>query len=158
MAAVVLISAGLSAAVRFRLEVFRVEGSSMAPTLHEGQYIVATKSNQGKRQLPSRGTLVVFQDSPADFFRVCVKRVIGLPGEKVEVRKACIYINDQHLHEPYVVAPGHYGWGPATVPPAQYFVLGDDRRTSYDSSSWGWLSDQRIIGTVRLSGWPPQWH
>lgn len=79
-----------------------------------------------------------------------IKRVIGLPGEKVEVKSGKVFINNQPLVEKYIAEPPQYTWGANTVPAKSYFVLGDNRNNSYDSHFWGFVPQNYIIGTVGI--------
>lgn len=145
--------------VRVALQNFRVEGSSMRPNLHNGEYILVNKIDY-MLSSPHRGDVVVFRAVPAgepdkDF----IKRVIGLPGEVVAVKNHTVYINQHPLHETYI-RNGYvetYTFGPQKVPPGDYFVLGDNRNDSFDSSRWAspWLPKGDIIGKAWISYWPP---
>jgi signal peptidase I len=143
--------------VRVALQNFKVEGDSMYPNLHNGEYILVNKIDY-KIRSPQRGDIIVFQATPAgqpdkDF----IKRVIGLPGETVAVRDQSIWINGKRLNEPYIqpLYRPTYSWGPKKVPSGDYFVLGDNRNNSQDSHLWGWLPRQYIIGKAWISYWPP---
>jgi signal peptidase I len=140
--------------VRFFLfENYRVVGSSMVPTLENDEYLVVSKLNYRIGE-PQRGDIIVFQD-PRDPTRKLIKRVIGLPGEVVEIRQGYVYINGQQLDEPYTNGPGGYTVPSTPIPAGQYYVLGDNRRNSSDSHSWGMLNGDTIVGKAWLSYWPP---
>ena len=162
--------------VRSAVQNFRVEGSSMDPSLADGQYLIVNKAiyahinlNPISRILPfiepgddpewyvfrqpSRGDVVVFR-FPSDPKRDFIKRIIGEPGDTVEVRGGTVYINGQLLDEPYITNKASYNYGPTTVPPKQFFVLGDNRNNSYDSHVWGFVPRENIIGQAWLSYWP----
>jgi signal peptidase I len=132
---------------------FQVRGSSMEPTLHDGQYLVIGKLIYWIRP-PERGDIIVFQppNSPADDY---IKRVVGLPGEQVEIRDGAVWVNGVLLEEPYVANPGFYSslW---SLGDGEYFVLGDNRSNSSDSRSWGVLPVENIIGRAWLCYWPPE--
>ncbi len=145
--------------VRVALQNFKVEGYSMYPNLHDGEYILVNKISYMLHS-PHRGDIVVFNATPAgpqykdkDF----IKRVIGLPGETVAVHNDSVYINGHALSEPYI-APFYrptYNFPAQKVPPNDYFVLGDNRNDSQDSHIWGWLPRKYIIGKAWVSYWPP---
>lgn len=132
----------------------RVDGYSMEPNLYDKQYLIVNKVVYRLRP-PERGDVVVFRfpDDPQQEF---IKRIIGLPGEQVEIREGQVYINDQLLEEQYYVNAGSYSWGPATVGAGEYFVLGDNRAQSNDSHTWGMLPVENIVGKAWISLWPPQ--
>jgi signal peptidase I len=162
-------------AVRAMVQNFRVEGSSMQTSLHDGQYILINKAIYTKVNLgfldflpffdagddpnqyifrpPQRGDVVVFR-FPNDPTRDFIKRVIAEPGEVVEVRDGLVLINGKPLEESYITNRPHYSYGPKKVPPKHYFVLGDNRNNSYDSHVWGMLSEDNIIGQAWISYWP----
>lgn len=131
---------------------FRIEGPSMKPTLHEGQYLIISKVVY-RLHPPRRGDIIVFHH-PRDSTRDLIKRVVGLPGEEVEVRNNQVLINGAPLEEPYVA---HWGGRSAhhTLGPDEYFVLGDNRPNSDDSRSWGGLERDMIVGKAWVAYWPP---
>ncbi len=140
--------------VRGVLENFKVEGSSMEPNLYTGQYLIVNKV-QYSLNPPERGDIVVFK-APKTPEKNFVKRIIGLPDEKVEVRQGQMYVNDKLLYEPYIDARFGYSWGPAVVGDDEFFVLGDNRNNSSDSHSWGMLPKANVIGKAWICYWPPQ--
>lgn len=111
---------------------------------------------------PQRGDIIVFV-TPEDETRDYIKRVIGLPGDKVEVRNKRVFINGQPLTEPYAqhvdpaVLPHHVSprdnLGPLTVPPDSYFVMGDNRDQSQDSRFWGFVRSEKIRGKAFIIYW-----
>lgn len=133
---------------------FRIEGSSMEPSLHDGEYVLISKVSYWFGQ-PRRGDVVVFR-FPHDPSRDFIKRVIGLPGETVAIRDGKVFINGRPLQEPYIRGPIAYTYGPVTLGPEEYFVLGDNRNASNDSHNWGMLPRSAIIGKAWLIYWPPQ--
>ena len=135
---------------------FRIEGYSMEPNLHQGQYLIVNKAVYRWVHPPERGDIIVFE-YPRAPDRDFIKRVIGLPGEKVEIRNGVVYINDKPLPEPYLKNHrGHGNFPPTVLGPDQYFVLGDNRDNSSDSRMWGPLPKDNIIGKAWISYWPPQ--
>ncbi len=132
---------------------FRIEGYSMEPNFHDGQYLIVNKISYHLHDL-ERGDVIVFQ-YPRAPKRDFIKRVIGLPGEKVEIRRGTVYVNDEQMKEPYDPNPGTYSWGPQTVPEGEYFVLGDNRNNSSDSHTWGMLPRGNVVGKAWGIYWPP---
>lgn len=140
-------------ALHFLVQNFRIEGTSMEPNLHDSQYILVNKTAYWFGQSPERGDVIVFQapDQP-EYDRI--KRVIGLPGETVEVKKdGSVYIDGQFIEEPYVVKPGGVS-GTWEVPDNEYFVMGDNRTVSYDSRNGGPIPRGNIVGRAWLVIWP----
>ena len=163
-------------ALQFSVQNFRVEGSSMQPTLEEGRYLLVNKivyfhlSPSGLRTLfasdsetqdrsifpirdPKRGDVIIFH-FPLDVSRDFVKRVIGLPGDTVAIRQGQVFVNELLLVEPYVTRPDKTNMSPEKVGPNEYFVLGDNRRASNDSRDWGTVPTDNIIGRAWFSYWP----
>lgn len=132
---------------------FKVEGSSMEPSFHPEQYVLVDKVSY-RLGAPQRGDVVVFQ-YPQATERDFIKRIIGLPGETVDIRAGLVYVNGQPLDEPYISAPPGYA-GTWILDADQYFVLGDNRNSSSDSHSWGPLEAHYLIGRAVLVYWPPQ--
>lgn len=154
-----ILTIGIFLVVKVAVQNFKVEGDSMQPNLHNGEYILVNKVDY-MVHAPQRGDIVVFKAVPAgDPTKDFIKRVIGLPGETVEVRKDThVYINGHRLNETYNLISPNYTFGPKTVPPNEYFVLGDHRSNSDDSHMWAstWLPKQDIIGKAWVSYWPPR--
>jgi signal peptidase I len=144
-----LLTALILLVVRLVSDTFRVEGSSMEPTLHHGQHVIVNKFTYRWLHPPQRGDIIVLRD-PHTLGREVIKRVIGLPGERVGIKQGQFYINNQLLDETYITIPSARSWGPNTVLTGHYFVLGDNRNYSKDSLSWGWLPGKQIIGKVWL--------
>ncbi len=141
---------------------FRVVGTSMVDNLHDGQYLIIDKLSYTSfvwQTLgiagPQRGDVIVFEppNRPGEDY---VKRIIGLPGERIEIRQGQVFINGEPLQEPFEPLPGTYTMPNAiTVPPNQVFVLGDNRNNSNDSHNWGTLPIENIVGRAWISYWPP---
>jgi signal peptidase I len=152
----------------FLYEPFRIPSESMVPTLNIGDRIVVNRWIY-RLDSPKRGDIIVFRSPPAagleeaDF----VKRLIGLPGELVDIRNGDVYVNGQSLNEPYLHEP-HQTYTmslsdvrnplefPFRVPPGQYLMMGDNRRHSLDSRGWGPIEPWRIKGKAVLKFWPPK--
>jgi len=182
--------------VRGAIQNFKVEGSSMEPSLHNNQYLLVNKLSyasldvdgvvdmvlripvaaasrlgigeeepagnptataQDKRFFlfgqPSRGDIIVFR-FPRDPSRDFIKRVVALPGERVEVKAGVVYVNGQRLDEPYILENPTYSRDSAVVPPNNYFVLGDNRNNSSDSHVWGPVPLENVVGRAWFTYWP----
>ncbi len=139
--------------VRFAAPNFRIEGSSMEPNFHDGQYLFVNRLVYLLHP-PERGDVIVFVP-PSSTSRDYIKRVIGLPGDRVEIVDGRVLINGQPLAEPYPLNRGTGSFNPVTVGPDEYFVLGDNRDFSSDSRSWGMLAAKKIIGKAWITYWPP---
>jgi len=131
----------------------RVDGFSMEPTLHSGEFVIVNKLAY-KLGEPQHGDVIVFR-YPRDPEQENIKRVIGLPGDVVQVRNGQLYVNDQLVDEPYIAAAPNYTmtWD---VPEDSLFVLGDNRNRSSDSHSWGPVPLDYVIGRAFLVYWPPE--
>jgi signal peptidase I len=139
--------------IRFAIENYRIEGYSMEPNFHDGQFLLVSKI-QYLVAPPARGDVIVFR-YPLNPKKNFIKRVIGLPGEKVEIRAGKVFVNNVRIPEPFPYNFADYDWGPVTVGSEEYFVLGDNRPESSDSHSWGMLPTKDIIGKAWVSYWPP---
>lgn len=129
----------------------RVENISMKPTLHEGQFILVNKLAYRIGEF-QRGDVVVFH-YPRNPQEDYIKRLIGLPGDRVTVQGGQVFVNEQLLEEPYISGPPAYSntW---IVPEAQLFVLGDNRNQSSDSHSWGFVPVENVVGKALVIYWP----
>jgi signal peptidase I len=138
----------------FLAQATRVEGQSMDPTLHDSQRLIIEKVSYHLRP-PQRGDIVVLRrpQRPAD---PLIKRVIGLPGETVEIREGRVLINDKPLSEAYLDQPTSGLYPAQMVPEKHVFVLGDNRGSSNDSRSFGMVAIEDIIGHAWLRYWPPE--
>jgi signal peptidase I len=145
----------------FVIQAFKIPSGSMLNTLQIGDHILVNKFVYRFWE-PAREDIVVFiypQDESRDF----IKRVIGLPGDVLEVRDRVVHINGKPLGEPYVIFSGSGGFGnphtplenfgPVKVPPGHYFMMGDNRDSSMDSRSWGLLERGKIKGKALIIYW-----
>lgn len=144
----------------YLVQPFLVSGSSMLPNFSDGDYLLIDELTYHFRE-PKRGEVIVFR-YPNDESTFFIKRIIGLPGEEVEVRndKVIVYNADHSdgfaLDESYLPASDiTTGNLKVKVPAGSYFVLGDNRRYSFDSRNWGTLKKSKIVGSVDVRLWPP---
>lgn len=130
----------------------RVEGHSMEPSFHHKSYIVVSKLTYKFNEI-SRGDVIVFEYplAPDEDF---IKRVIGLPGDQIEVRGGAVYLNGDILHEDYIKAAPIREQPIFVVPDNMVYVMGDNRNNSSDSRSWGPLPVENIIGKTVFVYWP----
>ena len=131
----------------------RVDGSSMEPSLHSGEFVIVNRLAY-KFDTPSRGDVVVF-DFPRDPEQEYIKRIIGLPGDHIQVLDSKVYVNDTALNEPYIAAAPRYQ-GNWDVPDGNIFVFGDNRNNSSDSHNWGAVPIENVIGKAFFIYWPPE--
>jgi signal peptidase I len=145
------------------VQAFRIPTSSMEETLLVGDFLLVNKFIYGsklpfteirlpKLRGPKTGDIIVFKHPTEgkDF----IKRCIGLPGDKVEIRNDVVFVNDSPLDEPYKILHGYGGsmsnFGPVTVPEGHLFMMGDNRHNSYDSRSWGPLDQTHVKGKAMV--------
>lgn len=143
----------------FLFQPHQVKGNSMVPNFHDGEYILTDKITYRFRA-PQRGEVIVFK-SPRNQEIDFIKRIIGLPGEKVKLNNGDIFINGKKLTENYFLDPISTRPGSVfkegqenLIPLNNYFVLGDNRSHSSDSREWGTVSVENIIGKAFLRYWP----
>jgi len=136
----------------FLAQATRVYGSSMEPNLHTDQRLVVEKVSY-RLHGPRRGDVVVLR-LPERGPELLIKRIIGLPGETIEVRDGIVYINEQPLEEPYMVRSANGYYGPTIVPEGNVFVMGDNRGASNDSRVFGPVPLERVVGRAWVSYWP----
>lgn len=132
---------------------FRIEGYSMLPSLKEGEYVIIDKLSYYLDD-PERGDIIVLQ-FPNDRSRDFIKRVIGIPGDHIEVGDGQVRINGILLDEPYINAEPAYS-GSWDVPADNYFVLGDNRNNSSDSHNWSFLPREDVVGKAWVIYWRPE--
>lgn len=157
----------------FIVQAFKIPSGSMQPTLKIGDHILVNKFIYGVKLPyvrttlipvgePERGDIIVFKypEQPGKDF---IKRVIGVPGDTVEIIKKQVFINGQPLNQDYGMhtdsnlIPGRVNhrdnFGPETVPEGAYFVMGDNRDNSYDSRFWGFVDESAIKGEAFIIYW-----
>ena len=133
----------------------------MVPNFHDGDYIITNKIGTRLGE-PQRGEVIILQN-PRNNDQDFIKRIIGLPLEKIKISEGKVYINGQPLEEPYLPVELRTSGGAflandeeITIPEGQYFVMGDNRGGSSDSREWGPIKKDLIIGQAWLRYWPPQ--
>ena len=163
--------------LHFSIQNFRIEGMSMSPTLIDEQHILVSKlpylrispgtlkhliplGKESEDRLavfgsasPDYGEVIAF-NAPLDPSRQFLKRVIGLPGDTIEVNMGQVLRNGEPLYEPYVVNKDRRSIKSVKVPEGSYYVLGDNRPGSSDSRNWGFVPEGHIIGRAWFSYWP----
>ena len=155
---------------------FQVEGTSMTPNIQDGQFIVVNKAAYRHVDVPGWARWVPFLDRDGDDFvspfgspqrgdvivfslesqpgRNFIKRVIGLPGERIQISRSRVFINGEEVQEPYIPRQGRKEVAELLIPEDEYFVMGDERVASFDSRDWGTLPRDRIIGKAWVSYYP----
>lgn len=159
---------------------FKVDGSSMDPTLEDGQYLLVNrlvylrveldrlakivpfwKAGEGSSRhaihAPKRGEVIVFEfpdSNPNNPRKDFVKRVVGLPGETMRMFDGKVFVNEEVLDEPYLSQKDHSNASEITLGAGEYYVLGDNRAHSNDSRSWGAVPEANIRGKVWMVYWP----
>ena len=131
----------------------RVDGRSMEPTLNSGQFVLVNKLAY-KLGSPQYGDIIVFH-YPRNPDQEYIKRVIGLPGDLVEIKAGQVFVNDQLIDEPYILNEPTYQ-DRVRVPVNALFVLGDNRNNSSDSHTWGAVPLDSVVGKANLIYWPPR--
>lgn len=167
---VVVLALMMFVAVRSVAHNYRVEGSSMVPSFQNGQLLIVNRLAYRSFDLgwipvigrddwqpfgtPHQGDVVVFiaQTNPRE--RDFIKRIVGLPGQTVEVRDGHVLVDGIAYSENYIEAPPSYVYPPTTVPPGHLFVLGDNRNNSLDSHLIGMVAESAVIGRVDVRYWP----
>ena len=180
-----IIEAVILAAVVFMLlqvtvRNFKVDGSSMDPTLEDGQYLLVNRlvylrvelgrlakivpfwtadegSSRHAIHAPKRGEVIVFEfpdSNPNNPRKDFVKRVVGLPGETMLMFDGKVFVNEEVLNEPYLSHKDHSNASKVTLGEGEYYVLGDNRTHSNDSRSWGAVPEANIRGKVWMVYWP----
>ncbi len=162
-ALVIIVGAAIVLPIRmYVMQPFFVKGASMEPNFEDGQYLIIDEISY-RFNNPQRGDVIVFK-YPLDPSQYYIKRLIGLPGETVEVNGGRVKIYNAEHPLGFVLDESKYlassvtttGESKETLGSDQYFVMGDNRAASYDSRRWGPLSRDEVIGRVWLRAWPPK--
>jgi len=140
--------------VIFLYQPVKVEGTSMLPELKDQERIFVNKFVYRFEKI-SRRDIVVFW-YPRDYTKSFIKRIIGLPGDTIEIRKGIVFVNGEPLEEPYIQQEymDKRSMDPRTVDIGYYFVMGDDRKYSSDSRVWGLVPEKYIYGKAVFRYWP----
>jgi signal peptidase I len=139
-------------AINFLSARIRVDGSSMEPNFHDGDYIIVNRMAYRAGEI-ERGDVVVFPyplNDEVDY----IKRVIGLPGDTIAIYSGVVYVNGEEITEPYILEAQTDDRAEQTVPQDSVFVMGDNRNNSEDSRAWGFLKIEDIIGKAIFRYWP----
>ena len=151
----ILVSLAVVLLIRtFVVQPFYVRGASMEPNFEDGEYLIINEIDY-RLEEPQRGDVIVFRYplDPSEYF---IKRIVGLPGDVIEIDRGQITINGKKMEEPYLdLYLETYGKVHISLGPDEFYVLGDNRSASSDSRRWGVLPRRNIIGKVWLRGWPP---
>lgn len=166
-----LIAVVIFLGLRATIQSIIIEGPSMNLSFHDGQRILVNKTAYDFQigaktvyhfQEPQRGDVIILNPSPSHNPGATpfIKRIIGLPGESVEIKEGIVYIHQEDgntlpLNEPYITEQAELPFMGAIIPENAYFVLGDNRNNSDDSRNGWTVPRQNIIGKVWLSIWPP---
>ena len=155
---IVLVGVLVFVGFRMMLQTYYVEGPSMQPNYWANERIWVSKLEY-KFHAPERGDIIIFHP-PVSSTAPYIKRIIGLPGESVEITDGVVFVHKTDgstitLFEPYIKEPFHSNYNSGVMPPDKYFVMGDNRNNSSDSR-YGWfVSRDKIIGKAWVSYWPP---
>ncbi|RKY39737.1 MAG: signal peptidase I [Candidatus Omnitrophota bacterium] len=156
----------------FFFQIYKIPTNSMVPTLKPGDKIFVSKLVYGPKvpftslripgiRKPERGEVIVFVP-PCDRRKAYVKRLVGLPGEHIVIKDGNIYVNGKLITQPNIANHYYYSEGreykytDVVVPQGEYFVLGDNSISSFDSRCWGFVDEKDIIGKAIFIWWPPK--
>jgi signal peptidase I len=132
----------------------QVTGLSMEPRIRSGEYVLINTFAY-RIGAPRRGDIVAFRHED-DARAIFIKRVIGLPGDRIRIDRGQVYLDGAKLNEPYVRNADDHTFGELVVPPSTVYVLGDNRAQSEDSRSFGPVRDDLLIGRAIAGIWPPR--
>jgi signal peptidase I len=156
----IALAAVLAIGIRqFVAEARFIPSDSMVPTLIKDDRLIIDKLSYRFGQ-PQRGDIVVFNPTATleeqKFKDAFIKRVVGLPGERIEVKDGKVFVNDQPIAENYTAELPNYNWKyDGVIPANSYIVFGDNRNNSYDSHYWGLVPKDKLVGRAIVRFWPP---
>ena len=136
-----------------------IPSDSMIPTLQIGDRLVVEKISY-RLHLPEFGDIIVFDPPPQlqnlgySKDQAFIKRIIGKPGQMIEIKSGKVFVDNRPLQESYIAAPPNYKMSPVQVPENSYFVMGDNRNNSNDSHIWGFLPREFVLGRAWLRFYP----
>ena len=153
-----LIGAVIFIGLRSTVQTVIIHLPSMEPNFWEGQWLLVSKVVYSLHD-PERGDVIIFRP-PLSQHNSYIKRIIGLPGERVEIKEGIVYVHLEDgdiliLDEPYIKEPANNDFKGDIIPENQYFVMGDNRNNSNDSRNGWTASHDSIIGKAWISIWPP---
>ena len=166
---VVVLALVMLIAVRFVAYNYIVDGPSMQPTFHDGEFVIVNRLAYRSFDLswlpgqdgewrpfghPEPGDVIVFTQVSSGIAKDLIKRVIAVEGQTIEVRDGTVYVDGRALDEPYISALPEYQVPPTVVPPGELFVLGDNRINSADSHLFGPIEESQVVGRADLRYWP----
>lgn len=154
---IIIMAAVLFVGMQCTIQRYTVDGPSMKNNFYDGQQLIVNKVVYYMHE-PDRGDVIVFQ-YPELSDEGYIKRIIGLPGESVEVKDGVVYIHTEDgtsfpLDEPYIATEARQDFEGMMIPEGEYFVMGDNRNNSSDSREGWTLPEEFIVGKVWLSIWP----
>jgi signal peptidase I len=145
----------------FIAQPFIVSGASMEDTFHSGEYLIVDQLSYYMRQ-PERGEVIIFR-YPRDPSKFFIKRIIGLPGDTINIKNSVVTITNEANPTGFILDESYYvdAMSPTdpideTLGDREYFVMGDNRDQSSDSRTWGVLQEERIVGRALFRLFPPQ--
>ncbi|HWI54119.1 MAG TPA: signal peptidase I [Desulfobacteria bacterium] len=140
------------------VEARQIPSGSMIPTLQIGDRLLVDKITYKLGELHHRDIIVFAPPPEAQVGEIksdYIKRIIGLPGDEIQVNNRRVFLNGKEMKEPYIAEPPEYNFGPVIVPDDSLFVMGDNRNNSFDSHAWGFLPMANIKGRAFFRFWPP---
>lgn len=146
------------AVLRLNYAVISIPSESMLPTLEINDSVLIDKY-LFENASPKRGDLIIFHPpeilKKQNYTAPFIMRVVGLPGEMIEIKNGKVYLDGKAIEENYILAPPEYTTPLAKIPPRSYYVLGDNRNNSHDSRFWGYVTEDLIIGRAISIYAPP---